>query len=414
VPLISIEVSEKIKDDPKVAAKFKITRNDSLLIEVPIGIELRGALSLSADKKSYGFEIREANDSLSNKSLLGMPKNDDWILHGVASDRSLVRNILTYSLANQMGRYAARSQFVELEINGKYQGVYVLMEKIKQDKNRVAIEKMTKKDTVGEALTGGYILMLDKTSGKGTDWEDYNAENSFKSAHDMKGQLSKKSKINYLYTYPKAEKILPVQKEYISKYIADFEKVMASEKYNNPTEGYAKYIDVDSFVDYFILNEFAQNHDAYRISTFMQKDRNQKLAMGAVWDFDIAYGPDYSFCGYLDKDAWVYVYNQHCGDDAWVIPFWWEKLLQDSAFKSKVSKRWKALRINVLSDENVIKNIDQLTQYLHENNLVDRNYERWANKKPETFKERHLKHINHIKNWTKQHSEWLDGQIEKF
>jgi hypothetical protein len=411
VPMVSIKTNDDIPDDPKVAAQLSISRNDSTLIEIPIGIELRGAMSLSSEKKSYGFEIREANDSLSNKSLLGMPKNDDWILHGVASDRSLIRNVLTYTLSSQMERYAARSQFVELEINGKYQGVYILMEKVKQDKNRVAIKKMTSKDTLGEAITGGYMLKLDKTAGKGYDWSDYNEQNSFKSTYDIKGKPSNKSKINYLYEYPKASKITPAQKAYIIKYMADFERVMASNKYNDPLEGYAKYIDIDSFVDYFILTEFVQNHDGYRISTFLQKDRGKKLAMGPIWDCDLAYGPDFSFCGYLNKDAWVYVYDQHCGDDGWVIPFWWERLLQDPTFKAKVAQRWKSLRTNVLSDENVVKTIGQLSNYLHQNSLVDRNYERWSERKSTSFKERHLKHTTHIKDWTKRHSQWLDKQI---
>ena len=120
VPLFSIQSSKKIIDNPKIEAVLKIERNDSLLLETNIGIELRGAVSQWEDKKSYGFEIRDKSDSLSNKSLLGLPKNDDWILHGPISDKSLIRNVLTYTLSNQMGKYASKSQFVELEVNGNY------------------------------------------------------------------------------------------------------------------------------------------------------------------------------------------------------------------------------------------------------------------------------------------------------
>ena len=410
VPFISIKSEKKIVDDPKCAAVLKIERNDSVLLETNIGIEIRGAISQFEDKKSYGFEIRDVNDSLSNKSLLGLPKNDDWILYGPMSEKSFIRNVLTYSLSNQMGRYASRTQFVELEINGNYKGLYVLMEKLKQDKGRIAIKKLDKDDNSPEKISGGYILKIDKTVGNDKDEHNYTEQNSFTSHYDMKGQLSNKSKIHYLYEYPKAKNITLQQKAYISQYVHDFEKTIAS----NATQDYSKYMDTDSFVDYFILTEFIQNNDGYRISNFLQKDRDKKLAMGPIWDCDLAYGPEYSFCGGMEKDNWVFRYNQFCGSDGWLVPFWWEKLLQDPAFKNKANARWKSLRKSVLSDENVLKTIDSLTTYLHESNLVDRNYERWSEKKKEgNFKERHLKHIQHIKAWVKQHSSWIDREIEK-
>jgi CotH kinase protein len=410
VPFISIKSEKKIVDDPKCAAVLKIERNDSLLLQTNIGIEIRGAISQFEDKKSYGFEIRDVSDSLSNKSLLGLPKNDDWILYGPMSEKSFIRNVLTYALSNQMGRYATRTQFVELEINGNYKGLYVLMEKMKQDKGRIAIKKLDKDDNTPEKISGGYILKIDKTAGNDKDDYNYTEQNSFTSHYDTKGQLSNKSKIHYLYEYPKAKNITPQQKAYISQYVHDFEKTIAS----NATQDYAKYMDTDSFVDYFILTEFTQNNDGYRISNFLQKDRDKKLAMGPIWDCDLAYGPEYNFCDGMAKDAWVFRYNQYCGSDGWLVPFWWEKLLQDPAFKNKVNVRWKSLRKSVLSDENVLKTIDDLTKYLQENNLIDRNAERWSEKKKEAnFKERHLKHIQKIKAWVKQHSSWIDREIEK-
>ena len=408
VPLFSIKSNKKIVDDPKIEAVLKIERNDSLLLETNIGIELRGAVSQWEDKKSYGFEIRDTNDSLSNKSLLGLPKNDDWILYGPMSDKSLIRNVLTYTLSNKMGKYASRSQFVELEINGNYKGLYVLMEKIKQDKGRITIKKLDKDDTAPEKISGGYILKIDKTAGKDSDWSNYTEQNSFTSKYDSKGKLSSKSKIHYLYEYPKAKNITLQQKAYISEYVYSFEKEIAS----NSTENYQKFMDIDSFVDYFILTEFIQNNDGYRISNFLQKDRDKKLAMGPIWDCDLAYGPENIFCGGMEKDNWVFRYNQFCGSDQWLVPFWWERLIQDSNFKSKVNLRWKSLRTSVLSEQNVTKTIDSLTQYLHKNNLVDRNNERWGEKKKDAnYKEKHLKQIEHIKTWTKQHSAWIDREI---
>lgn len=411
VPYVQITSESDIVDDPKRKAQLRIVRNDSLLAESVIGIELRGAMSLQYDKKSYGFELRDAQDKAQELSLLGMPADEDWILHGPYSDRSLIRNALVYSLSNQMGRYAARWQFVELEINGDYKGLYLLMEKLKRSPERINVAKLEADQTTD--LTGGYILKLDKTAGASDNWSDYTEQNSVHSGYDQRGRPSADSRIHYLFEYPKATKISAPQKNYLRTYLNNFEQSMASPQYRDSTAGYGQWIDVDSFVDYFILTEFMQNNDGYRISTFMQKDRNGKLAMGPIWDCDLAFGPDQVFCGGMQRDAWVYRYNQYCGNDDWLVPFWWERLLQDPAFKAKVQARWQSLRQNVLSEANVTQTIDQLAGYLQQNGLIDRNYERWSEPKRESYQSRYQKHISSLKTWTQRHSRWIDGQILK-
>ena len=135
-------------------------------------------------------------------------------------------------------------------------------------------------------------------------------------------------KINFLYEYPDAEVITAQQKIYISSYIKDFENALASADFKDPNIGYSKYIDVPSFIDFFLLNEISNNVDGYRLSTYMHKDRSGKLKMGPVWDFNLALG-NADYCGGGETNLWAYKFNERCSQDYWLIPFWWERLLQD-------------------------------------------------------------------------------------
>ncbi len=238
VHYISIKSSGEIVDSPKRKASMNIILKDSTIFSSEIGIELRGAVSqMFYDKKSYGFELRNIKNESLAASLLGLPKNSTWILHGPYGDKTLLRNTVAYKISNDIGRYAARTKFVELEINGEYLGFYVLMEKLKQDNDRIKIAKLSKNDTLAEKITGGYILKIDKTAGNNNDQTNYNSENSFPSRYDTKGRITKRTITNFLYEYPKSKNINEIQKKYIQNYVAEFENVLASENYKNEENG---------------------------------------------------------------------------------------------------------------------------------------------------------------------------------
>ena len=209
-----------------------------------------------------------------------------------------------------MGRYAARSRYCELVLNGDYKGVYVLMEKIKRDKNRIDVSKLTPKDTTGDGLTGGYILKF--------DW--------YWTGDNLGGFESKYDENLYNYHYPKASDIVPEQKDYIQQYISDFEKIMLDPDYTNNETGYPSILNVDSFVDMVILQELSKNVDAYRLSTYIYKDResiDNRLTAGPVWDINHGYGN----CNYgetWNPRKWLLEYNPEGGDQ---MSFWWEYLL---------------------------------------------------------------------------------------
>jgi len=373
LPLIEIVSSSKIVDEPKVRSTMKITDNGEVTYDGIAGIEIRGASSQMFDKKSYGLETWDDNNEDIDASLLGMPEEEDWVLHGPYSDKSLIRNKLIYDLSTDLGRYASRTRFVELIINGTYKGVYVFMEKLKRDKYRIDINKLKSDENSGEDLTGGYILKIDKIAGSNVG-EGYNNQNSFSS--EVPPPYAGAGEIRFLYEYPDAEDITPEQQNYIQEYMRNFEAALSSDDFKNPETGYRAYIDVESFIDFFILNEISHNVDGYRLSTFMHKDKNGKLKMGPIWDFNLAFG-NADYCGGGNTNTWAYQFNERCPGDFWSVPFWWYRLLEDPYFVEQLKSRWSETRSNVLSDEAVLGRISNYEQEMKEVDAINRNFAKW-------------------------------------
>ena len=373
-----------------------------------IGIELRGSSSQSFPKKSYGFELWNNWGWQIDSSLLGMPKDCDWCLIANYTDKSLLNNSLSYYLSRQMGWPAVRWQCVEVVIDGQYQGVYLLTEKIKRDPNRVAISKMTQTDTLGDALTGGYIFKIDKsTSSSGAGWTS-----SFAPDTAPAGQT-----IYFQYDYPTDVLIMPQQQNYIAAYVDSFETALAGPNFRDTAIGYAHYMNVNSFIDYFLVNEMAKNVDGYRLSTFLYKDRRSKggkLTAGPVWDYDIAWG-NADYCGGYDPTGWAIDFGSICYNDYWQIPFWWDRLMQDTAFENKVRCRWEELKMTILSKQFLWNYCDSMALYLNEGE--QRNFIVWPIlgtyvwPNPSPIPTTYQGEIDELKNWIDVRWDWIDANI---
>jgi hypothetical protein len=411
LPLVAIYTQNvTIPDEPKIQAILKISDRGEPLFEGPVGIETRGQSSqYFYPKKQYGFETRSIEDFELDVdvSLLGLPEEEDWILQAPYGDKSLMRNVLTYSLSEDMGRYASRTRYVNLNLNDQNDGVYVLMERIKRDVNRIDINELRPVENEGSALTGGYILKIDK----GTD---INPTTAFASKYTS----SEQSVIHFLYETPDAETITTAQKDYIQRYISDFEDALQSENFTDANEGYKAYINVDSFVDFFILTELGNNVDGYRLSTWLTKDRDEKLKMGPVWDFNLAYG-NANYCAAERYDVWAYRLSDRCPGDFYPVPFWWMRLMQDPAFKEAVKTRFTSLRQGVLSDASIAAKIEQYRELLDSSNNAGYNFSRWPILGEwvwpnffvgQTYKEE----VDYLKEWTLNRTAWLDEQISQF
>lgn len=370
LPLVVINTNgQQIKDDPKITANMGIiwngpgnrnTLNDPMNnYNGKIAIEIRGSSSQMFPKKGYGFETK--SDALLDidVSLLGMPEENDWVLYAPYTDKTMIRDVLTYTLDASMGHWSPRCRFVELFLNGSYEGVYLLMEKIKRNQNRVDIAKLLITDNTGENLTGGYIIKIDKTTGGGGEGWSSDFMNSV-------------GRTFYQYDYPKAKEITSAQRSYIQGYIRKMEYSLNSENFTF-AGNYHEFLNDSSFIDFMIINELAKNVDGYRLSSYLYKGKNDRINCGPIWDFNLTYGNADYYNGWRTEG---FQYNANLGTDYWQNPFWWNKLMKDAEYVKKLKRRWSLLRKNELSDQRITFVIDSLTTLLSE--AKTRNYQRWT------------------------------------
>lgn len=407
LPQINITTSGTIVDEPKIQGTIELLEDQGVVENYTIGIEYRGSSSQSFDKKSYGLETWDSNNEDLDVALGGFPLEEDWILYGPYSDKSLMRNVLIYNLSNAIGRYTSRTKFYELNINGDFLGTYVLMEKLKRDNNRIAVEKNNDAD-----ISGGYVLKIDKPTGDG-EW--YEERFSFASQYDTEGGTD--GAITYfLYDYPDPDDITEEQKSYIQRYLDDFETALLSEAFSDPINGYQKYADLDSFIDFFLLNEITKNVDGFRLSTYMHKDKGGKLKMGPIWDFNLGFG-NADYCEGGSTSGWAYRFNSVCPGDYWQVPFWWNRLMEDPIFVSTLKNRWNFLRSGSFSTASILGRIQEIETTLNTNSAVERNFIQWPilgeyiwpnNFVGSTYSEE----TNYLKNWISDRLNWMDGAID--
>ena len=402
--------SQEIPDEPKIIAEISIENKGEITYEGLIGIEIRGQSSQMFPKKQYGFETRDSANEDIDVSLLGLPEEEDWILHAPYSDKSLIRNALIYDLSRDIGRYASRLVFVELILNNTYDGLYILMEKLKRDKYRIDINKLKSDENEGEDLTGGYILKLDKE-------DSYNQLNSFTSTIRPPNSINNQQ-IRFVFDTPNEEDITDEQRNYIKSYINSFENTLNSNQFSDLENGYSKYINVDSFIDFFILNELSNNVDGYRLSTWLVKDKNELLSIGPIWDFNLAFG-NANYCGGERYDVWAYKFNERCSQDFWQIPFWWNRFMEDPNFKNLLQQRWNTLRNYELSEDVILSKIDNYINLFESSGSREANFRRWQILGEYVWPNNFIggsypDEINYLKEWISNRLAWLDREIDKF
>ncbi len=418
LPLVIIDTGDKlIPDEPKIKGCMTIIEprdnNRSHLGSVPeytgyMEIEVRGYSSQRFPKKQYSVDTETYDGEDEDISLLGMPKEHKWVLNAPYADKSLMRNYLAYHKTrdiNESEYYAVRSKFVELltrkENYYRYDGVYVLMEKIKRDKKRLDIKKMKEEYVSEPKISGGYILQQDRVK----DEEIYIV--------GAKGE-------NYLIEYPKVDKLNAEQLTYIEDHIDKFETALYSEEYNNTASDnyYMKWIDEEAFIVHILSREFFRDFDSWKRSEFFYKERSSPVAMGPVWDFNLGMGN--SRIGYAGHvDGWDYAKNVS-GLGSWV-----NRLMSDPTFREHIADKWNELRSTVWSDSNLTNFIQQTETLLTE--AAERNFERWPVLGKKVFLERKAcdeKGISiycktfesavneHLKVWLLERAKWIDSQFK--
>ena len=435
LPIIIVKTNgNSVPDEPKINASMDVIWEQSgkrnylsstnYQMSSNIGIEQRGQSSQSNSflKKQYGVETRDAGGNDRNLALLGLPAESDWVFNGPYTDKTLMRNVVTYALSNSVDRYAPRTQYFELFLddNGDgqityddYVGVYVLIEKLKRDNNRIDIKKLSEtdpQDNVQPDVTGGYILKLDPYDAGDVLARDY------ASSSDL------------IFVYPTGDTsdavrndLTTQQKQYMQGHINDIINNLTSSNFDDPVTGYSSYLDVGSFVDHMILRELIHDLDAYRRSTYFHKDRGGELNAGPIWDANLALGNSELSSGYK-VNGW------NISIDYTNFPF--NQLLKDGCFTQRFVERWTTLRQDQFSTGNLVELIDSNALLLNEAQARDHDkfvrlgYDLWPNYYYRSFPPSYVTYptsqvtykmeVDFMRWWLINRAEWMDSNIESY
>ena len=333
-----------------------------------IGLRVRGAFSstfpepgLSVESWSDGADIDE------DISPLGIAADSDWVLYAPnpAHDQTLIDNSFLFEMSNQMGHWAPEVRYVEAFVNDDggeitmedHVGIYVITEKVKRTPDRIDMEEMSI-----DGSSGGWILdvnrmdsiALDGTSPRnfhtagpnGRLQTDFDLSDSSSRGDDIPRQHN--AYINY--DDPNGFSINPEQRSAISEWFQKMEDVLYGRvegvTWNDPVNGYPKYIDVDNFIDYFILNDISHNGDGLLISLWLYNSDpsgDGKLRIGPIWDADLgSYTglPSFELMRRTDR-------------------LWYGQMFKDPNFVLRYTERWQELRRTVFTDDNMANTIDR-------------------------------------------------------
>ncbi len=349
-----------------------------------MGIRGRGNSTWEWPKKPWKVKLDE------KASILGMPADKEWALLANYADRTLMRNIVAMKISEICGfSWTPRMRSVHVYLNDKYQGVYTLCEHKKVSPDRVNIEVAGETDNSGDDITGGYYLEIEENQDETTCW------------YTGMG-------VPMMFSDPE-EPTVP-QLEYVKKYFADFEASLQGPDSADPQKGYAKYIDVKSFIDYYILQELTKNIDGnLRKSSFITKEKGKKMEMYHVWDFDLTLGN----CGYFDMTVgngpegfWVRDFASDCRKGS----NWFNLMLKDPAFKDMLKVRWNELKPEL---EKIAEFIDDQAAVLDK--AQKRNFEVWSIMESVDWVKfpslgSYEREVEYLRNFYVERLRWLDSQ----
>ena len=369
--VIYTENKQKIKDrETEIPAKLQIWGKKEAESEI-VDLTIRGRGNTSWEKmpkKSYKIEF------VKKQSMLGMPKDKDWALIANYADKTLMRNYIAYRLSAALGTYyAPRCEFVELYLNGEYLGVYLLAETIKIGTNRVNIPK-------GDF---SYIVEVDQKYRENEQifFSDILMENDSAIAfrvHDPKNASK-------------------ATMDTIQKHVKKFEKYLKTIKAEKENK-IKDWIDIDESVKHYWVQEFTRNPDGnFYTSVYFSWVKGEKVKMGPVWDFDLAFGN-----------------HQHEELDLtekWHIQNYWNSyLFEDSLYKKKNKEIW---RDNHDLFESVNDSVD--IAYAKLKKAASNNFKRWNILKQKNFFHKsydsYKEAVSDLKEWILGRLEWIDSQI---
>ena len=384
LPVLHVRTAGAVRDEPKVAGTLVVRRAGRVTFRTRIGMELRGHSSRAFPKPQYGLETWDAAGKERDVSLLGLPRESDWVLSAPYADKSLMRNVLGYDAARSLGRYASRTVYAELFLNGSYRGVYVASERPKLDPVRVVAPRTD--------VTGGYLLEL--TTRQKLRSTDFSLTTPVTNRAVVVTGVGGKDAL--------------LRRGWIGEFVADFERALYGPDFRHPERGWRGYVDESAAVDYVLLQEFFRNDDAFIASTFAHKPAGEKLVFGPLWDLDAALGNSPRTRS-LAPEGWLLAPRS---SRPWV-----SRLYADPRFLDALERRWRDVRQHGLV-ERLLRRIDADAVRLEA--AQRRNFARWRILGRTVWlggdalpppRRTYAAELAYLKGWIQLRARWIDANI---
>ena len=352
------------------------------LFQGTIKIRGRGNSTWDMPKKGYRIKLDAA------APVLDMPAHKDWVLLANYADKTLLRNAVGMELSRRVGMpWTPRLRHAEVYLNDEFLGNYLLGEKIEVSPQRLAMTPMTGTDIALPNVSGGYLIEADFIEYIGS------GDRYFTSAEG----------INFVIQSPSGSSLKNEQANYISQYTQALETAILSGN-NSPVTGYASQVDIDSLIDWFLVEELMKNVDAvFGSSVYLYKNRNAKMKMGPLWDFDLA-------AGNVDYEPLV------MGPTGWYLPVrsaWFEALMRDKSFRQRVKYRWDLAKNQFRS---IGSYIDAQEVRLQRSQVE--NFKRWPILNEWVWPNAvvlgsHQNEVAYLRDWLNKRIKWMDRNVGK-
>ena len=394
---VNVEGNQEYSDDEKENYKnitLRVLDSDNYYTTNTDFIA-KGEMKGRGNSTWYGVPKKPFRIKLEEKSsLLGMSNDKNWALLANYYDKTLLRNITAFEISKIAElSWTPKSLSVDYYMNGTYRGVYTLTEHVRISDERLDMDIVSPEDSSGDALTGDYFLEL-----------DFHFDEPYKFKTDRN---------NLPIMFKDPEEPTTNQFDYVRDFFNTAEKVLYSENFTDPVEGYRKYIDVPSFINYYIVQELSKNVDGnLRGSCYMALRNKGKIEFPLVWDFDLAFGNADHITweqGALSRE-W----------DGWYIKTqspWFDRLFEDPQFVSELKNRWNELKPELNKIPDFIREHAKLLDESQDRNFSPKPYGAgWSITKPEwntsIIRGSYDKEVEYLIYFVEKRLEWLDTNIK--
>ncbi len=367
-------------------------------VQTRVIADLRGSSSQMFPKKGYGFHMQFEDGRNRKESLLEMPADHNWVLHGPYSDKTLMRNAMSYAIGTDAGHYSPRTRFVELFLHSgtgalqyaHYHGVYVLTERIKISEGRLNVDELELHHNEYPEVSGGYIFSYDRLN---------------------PGDVGFTTKRGNLFTHvrPNEQTITSHQRNYLIALLDSVETALFGSDFLNLNNGYRAFVDTESFIDMHLITELCKEIDGFRFSSFYYKDRQGKVKAGPLWDFNLSLGNANYNQGWQPQGWYYSLLNPKEYMYGWYI-----RMFQDPKFAAAYNRRYRHLRLTAFSDVRLMERINQYRNTLQESQA--RNFQRWKTLGTWVWPNWYVgntwqQEVDWMTNWLKQRLVWMDSQL---